>query len=137
MIENEPVQQSLLAWIVLALGLPYAVMLLLLALLSFVLTLVILVRGKGPMAAAALVLVVHLPLLIGAFGALQGTMSALTVIATSSTAPRPADVAAGVSTAIVVPLVALVLTIPNYLIAAVGAFVRSLNRREQPIPEDG
>jgi hypothetical protein len=47
--------QSFLSWILVALGFKYAILLPASALLGFVLTLVIVARGKGPMAGVALV----------------------------------------------------------------------------------
>tara|TARA_R110002073_G_scaffold308333_6_gene478252 strand:+ start:3246 stop:3662 length:417 start_codon:yes stop_codon:yes gene_type:complete len=126
MHEAEPIQQSLLHWIFVSLGPAYLVLLPLAAFLSFVVALMIVVRGKGAMAAAALVLVVHIPLLVGLFAAFQGAISAFTVIAMSSSAPKPAEIAAGFSTALVAPFISLLLMVPGYLTAVIGAVVRSL-----------
>ncbi|WP_372723859.1 hypothetical protein [Novipirellula sp.] len=126
MHEAEPVQQSLLQWIFVALGPAYLVLLPLTAFLSFVVALMIVVRGKGAMAAAALVLVVHIPLLIGLFAVFQGAISAFTVMAMSSATPKPADIAAGFSTALVAPFISLLLMVPGYFTAVIGAVVRSL-----------
>lgn len=63
-MDAEPVQQSYLSWMFTALGFPYLILLPLTALVCFVLALIIVVRGKGPMAAASLILIIHIPLLI-------------------------------------------------------------------------
>ena len=120
-----PVQQSYLSWMFAALG-PYALLLPLAGLLCFLLALVLVARGKGPMVAACLILIVHVPLLIGVFAALQGGIASYTVIAASATTPKPSDVAAGISTALFAPLVGMMLMVPGYATAAVGAFIRSL-----------
>ncbi|MCO6457949.1 MAG: hypothetical protein J5I93_21815 [Pirellulaceae bacterium] len=96
------------------------------AIVCFGLVLLIVLRGKGPLAAAALVLIVHVPLLIGIYAALEGMLASYTVIAASSSTPKPADVATGVSTALVAPLVAMLLMVPSYATAAIGALVRAL-----------
>jgi hypothetical protein len=48
------------------------------------------------------------------------------VIAASATTPKPSDVAAGISTALLAPLVGMMLMVPGYATAAIGAFIRSL-----------
>ncbi len=122
----EPVRQSLLFWVFTSLGFPYVILLPLAGFLCFVLTLIVVLRGRGPMAAAALILIVHVPLLIGAFAAIQGGIASYTVIAMSETAPKPSEVAEGISTALVAPMVAMLLMVPGYATAALGAFIRSL-----------
>ena len=124
--DAEPVRQSFLSWTITALGFPYLMLLPLAGLLCFLLALVVVLRGKGPMAAAALILIVPVPLLIGVFAAIQGGISSYTVIAASATTPKPSEVALGVSTALIAPLVGMLLMIPGYTIAALGAFIRAL-----------
>lgn len=126
MQDSEPIRQSLLSAVFQALGFSYTILLPLAALLSFLLVLLIVLRGKGPMAAAGLVLIVNAPLLIGLFAAVQGGLASFSVIAMSSTSPHPAEIAAGISTALYAPLVAILLTAPAYATAAFGAFFRSL-----------
>lgn len=127
MLEDaQPVQQSLLNWMLTALGFPYVVLLPVTGGLCFLLALIIVLRGKGPMAAASLVLIVHVPMLFGIFAAIQGGIASYTVIATSAATPKPSEVAAGISTALVAPLVAMVVMVPGYATAALGAFIRSL-----------
>ncbi|MCA9269254.1 MAG: MotA/TolQ/ExbB proton channel family protein, partial [Planctomycetales bacterium] len=106
MIEAAPpaAHPSLLTWTITSLGPIYLILLLLAGLVSFMLALAILVRGRGPFAAAALVLVVPAPMLIGLFAAVDGIMRSFTVIAMSTSTPKPSEMAAGVSTAIVASL---------------------------------
>lgn len=124
-MDVEPVQQNLLSWIFTALGFPYVILLPLSGLISFLLALIVVLRGRGPMAAASLILIVHIPLLIGVFAAIQGGIASYTVIAMSSIAPKPSEVAAGISTALIAPMVGMLLMIPGYATAALGSFVRS------------
>ena len=121
----EPVQQSHLSWMLASLG-PYALLLPLAGMLCFLLALVLVVRGKGPMAATSLILIVHVPLLIGVFAAIHGGIASYQVIASSAATPKPSDVAAGISTALFAPLVGMMLMVPGYATAAIGAFIRSL-----------
>ena len=109
-----------------ALGLPYVILLPLAGFLSFLFALIIVLRGKGPMAGAALILIVHVPLIIGVFAAIQGAIASYTVIAMSAATPKPSEVAAGISTALVAPLVGMLLMVPGYATAALGASIRSL-----------
>ena len=82
MPEAELVGQSYFSWMSNALG-PYAILLPLAGLICFLLALILVLRGKGPMAAAGLILVAHVPLLIGVFAAIQGGIASYTVIATA------------------------------------------------------
>ena len=56
---------------------------------------IVVIRGKGPMAAACLVLIVHVPFLIGILSATQGAIVSYDWIAMSATSPSPAEVADG------------------------------------------
>ena len=131
MPDAEPVQQSLVSWGISALGLPYVVLLPLAGLLCFLLALIIVIRGKGAMAAAALVLIVNIPLLIGAFAAIQGGIASYTVIAMSQSAPRPSEAAAGVSTTLFALFVGMLFTAPGYATAAFGASIRALKSGQE------
>ena len=120
---------SYLTWMFHALGFEYAILLTLAGLICFVLALIVVIRGRGPMAVAALILIVHVPLLIGAFAAIQGAIASYSVVAMSTTAPNPSEVAAGTSTALFASMVGMLLTIPGYATAACGAFFRSLQSK--------
>ena len=52
-------------------------------------------------------------------------MYSYTVIATSATSPKSSDLAVGISTALVTPLVGMLGMIPSFLVAVLGTFVRS------------
>lgn len=133
-VETMPVQQSYVVWIFSSLG-PFAVLLPLAGLLSFVLALIIVARGKGPMAAVALLLIVHVPMLIGFFGAVQGAINSYSVIAMSAVAVKPSEVAAGISTALVSLMVGMVVTAPGYAVAALGGLARSFPAGSNPTSE--
>jgi hypothetical protein len=124
-----PAQQSFLSWATSAVPGPFLLLLLLTGFLSFVTALILVTRGRGAMAAAALVLVVHVPVFIGVLAALNGSINALVVIASSPVAPKPSEIAAGVSAALFSPLFGIALAAPGYGVAAVGAFVRAFSRQ--------
>ena len=123
---TEPVAQSFLGWLFSSLGIGYTILLPLAGLICFLLALTIVMRGNGPMAAASLILIVNVPLLIGIFAAIQGAVASFTIIAMSGATPKPSEVAVGISTALAAPLVAILLMVPGYATAAIGAFIRSL-----------
>lgn len=126
MPDAEPIRQSYLSWLFNALGLQYAILLPMAGLICSLLALILVLRGKGPMAAAGLVLVVHVPLLIGVFAAIQGVSASYAIIAVSETTPKPSELAVGISMALAAPMVGMVLMVPSYATAALGAIFRSL-----------
>lgn len=130
--ESAPVHDaSLLVQTFRALGLFYTVVLPLAAFFSFVLTVLLVIRG-GQYAGAAIVLVVPLPFLIGLYGFFEWMIVSFNVIASASSAPRPAEVAMGVATALYTPLVGLLLMVPSYLVATGGLFLRALIGQKSP-----
>lgn len=127
MPDPAPVQQSLLHWFLVSLGFRYAVLLSLAGFLSFVLALIIVLRGKGPFAGASLLLAVHVPLLIGVYAAVDGLIRSYTVMAASDVTVKASEVASGYSTALVAPLAALALMVPGYVTAVLGSFIRAVS----------
>jgi hypothetical protein len=108
-----------------ALGYEYALLLPLAALACFLLALVVVARGKGPMAAVALLLIVPAPFLIGLFAGVKYAIVALNEIAVGVGSSQESRLAAGISAALVAPLVGLLMTIPGYGIAVIGSLIRS------------
>jgi hypothetical protein len=121
---HEP--QSLISWAVSGLGPLYLVLLPLSAIVSFVLVLVLLFRGRGAMAVASILLLVHAPLMIGIFAAVQGLVSVYSIIGMSGATPKPAELAAGYSVALFAPVVSMLLMIPSYVAATIGTFIRAV-----------
>lgn len=120
-----PQHQSFLMWVLTTLGMN-AILLPLCAGLAFVLTLLLVLRGKGPLTGTALLFIVPAPLLLGFWGALKGAIASFSVIAMSDVSLKPAEVAGGVAEALLLPTAGLLLTVPSYLLAVIGLFVRSL-----------
>ncbi len=118
--------QNMLIWFVGALGWKYALFLPGSALLSFVLTAVLVIAGKGKTTGAAIAFVVALPFLIGLLGMFDGLISSFMVIAQSSSSPKPSEIAEGVATSIIAPMVAITLMFPSFILATVGLTIRSL-----------
>lgn len=137
MPDAEPVRQSLFNSVISALGFPYVILLPLAGLVCFLLALIVVLRGKGPMSGPALILIVHIPFLIGIFAAIQGTIASYIIIATSASTPKPSELAEGISTALFAPTVGMLLMVPSYATAAIGAFIRCLGGNSDGIkPED-
>ena len=124
--EVGPPQQSFLSWMLRALGYEYALLLPLAALVCFVLTLIVAIRGKGPMAGVALFLIVPVPFLIGLFAGIKHAILALNEIAVSAGSSEVSRTAEGISMARVAPLVGLMMMIPGYGVAAIGSLIRSV-----------
>lgn len=83
-------------------------------------------RGRGPMAVCTVLLAAHTPLLFSVLLALSGIWNSYRIIATSGTTPRPSELAFGISTALLAPRLALLLTLPIYAVAILGCMVRAL-----------
>ena len=131
----EPLRASLLSWIVESLSGPFTLLLLLSGVVCFVVALILVRRGKGPLAAAALVLVVHVPIFIGVFAGLYGSLNALRAVATSVGTPKPSEVAAIVVAVLLGPIVGILLALPGYAVAVVGGFVRSIGDRAERVAQ--
>ena len=131
MSEGATVGPSFLRWVLDSLGLAYAIVLPLSGLVCFLLALTLVRRGKGPMAAAGLILIVNIPLLMGIFAALEKGIASYMMIAMSQTQPQPAAVTAGIATALCAPLVGLLVMVPAYAVATMGTFTRALAARTE------
>ena len=117
-----PVEESLPVWIWYSLGWEYALLLGLAIAVSAGLTWRLLRRGHGPAVDTALLLTIPLPLWVGAIGGLHGTISALSAL---SCGDVQAQIARGVSLALVAPLVGLIGMAPAYLTALRVLHVRA------------
>lgn len=118
-------QPSFLLWLFHSLGITFSVLFLLSALGCFFLTLLLCLRGKGPMANACLLLVVHWPTMVGLLGAVTGIISMFQVLARSSATPKPSELAEGWAVALVTVLIGVLMTMFFYLLAIVGTLFRS------------
>lgn len=116
-------RESFLMWMIRCMG-PIGLLIPVAGLCSFALTLVVVIRGKGPFAFAALVFLVPIPFLLGLFGTIQGMILSL-VIATSTVAPKPSEISDGIATSLFNPMLGLVFMTPSYLAATIGAIFRS------------
>lgn len=132
MPDAELTRRSLVECMFLALGPFYGTLLPLSGLLAFVLVLILVVRGKGPMAVAALIFIVHVPFLIGVYGTVQGLVVAFSVLAGSPLAPEPSELVVAFWTSLFALLVGILVMVPAYLTAIIGTFVRALKGESVP-----
>ena len=123
---GEPVRQSLLEWYVTALGPKYMFLLGLAGLAAFVLTWIVVLRGKGPLAGASLVFIVAMPFFVGLFGAIDGYLAVNLVIASSVFQPTPSELAQGTALSLAAPMTGMFLMAPSYLVAMFGLSARAL-----------
>jgi len=136
-IEDMPRQQSYLEFILSSLGWRYTFLLPLAALVSFVLILVLVLRGKGSAVPAALVLLVPIPILVGIMGVVDGMLASFQVIAMSDTAPKPSEYAQGICMSLTTLCVGLVLAVPGYVLAVLGTLFRSFVGDAAQLPPGG
>jgi hypothetical protein len=133
-IEDLPRQQSYLEFMFNALGWRYTMLLPLAALVSFLLILLLILRGRGSFVSTGLILLVPLPFLVGIMGYVDGLVASFQVIAMSDTAPKPSQLALGLSMSFVTIFVGILLTIPGYILAVVGTLIRSLTADPMNLP---
>jgi hypothetical protein len=73
-----------------------------------------------------------LPLLFGALGALKGNISSFAVVAMAHVEIRQWQVFAGIAETLVLLMTALTVTLPSYVVVAIGLFVRTLAADGRP-----
>ncbi len=126
------IQQNFLMWVISSLGWRYVLLLPASTLMSFALTALLVVVGKGKTTGAALGFIVAIPFLIGLFGMFDGLMCSFMVIAASTAMPKPSILAEGISMSIVTPLIGMLLMVPSYLLATVGLAFRAMKNDPKP-----
>jgi hypothetical protein len=126
-----PRQQSMLLYTFNAIGWRYTLALPLAGLLAFVLALIVVLRG-GPSAGPALLFIVPIPLLVGVMGFFDGMVMSFNVIALSEAAPKPNQIADGIATSLVTPIIGMLLMAPAYFVAMGGLFLRTLAGEREP-----
>ncbi len=119
-------RQSYLAWMFQSLGFFYSVVLPGSALLVFLGAVILVAACRRPGVIASYLVFLPLPIMIGALGTVQGMIASYSVIAHSTMAPKPSEMAQGYSTALFTLLVGILLTFPSYFVLAVGLFARTL-----------
>lgn len=125
-------EQSLAEFYYSALGIRYALLLLLSALLSFAIALAVVIKGKGPTVGPALVLSTLMPLGVAFLSFVDGLLSSYMVISKSTTTPSPEILAVAWTYSLASLHVGLLLAIPTFLVAVFGASIRALFAADRP-----
>jgi ABC-type transport system involved in multi-copper enzyme maturation permease subunit len=88
--------------------------------------------ARRPAVIAAYSLFLLLPLLFGALGALKGCVSSFSVIAMSGAQIKQWQIFGGLAETLLLLVTALTVTLPSYLVIAIGLFVRTLAAGRNP-----
>ncbi|HEX3870567.1 MAG TPA: hypothetical protein VHV77_09035 [Pirellulales bacterium] len=123
--------QSMLHFYQQALGTKYLIWLPLTAIIGFVLTLLAVVKWRGSVSVALLILAVPMPIVAGLYGYFDGMLASFQIIAMSTTQPKPSEWAQGEAMALVSVLVGCWLSVPLFVIAVIGSFIHWI-RGENP-----
>jgi len=124
---------SYLQWIVEALGLGYCLLLVLAGVCSFVMTLLIVRRGKGDMSGVSLLLCIGLPLLVGLLATVHVMIKSMTPIAMRAEGDATPEMAAAITMSLFPLLLGILLMIPGYLVATIGLFRRSIREESETV----
>jgi hypothetical protein len=123
----EQEHQSFLGWIIQVLGFKYGILLTVSALVGFVLTLIVVRRGKGSMAGVALALIMPVPFLIGVYSSIEYVVSYYLFMAVQPPAPQSGHEAGVKAVMLVLPMVGMLLMAPSYILAIIGSLLRSFS----------
>lgn len=125
-----PPEQPMIVWLFRALGIRYTFLLPAVTVLALLLAVLAIWKFKTPTLTALLLAGVPLPLLLGAFGSIDGLMASFQIIMISSATPRASEVAEGGAMSLVSMQVGLILSLPLYLLALTALCYRAFAYRE-------
>jgi hypothetical protein len=87
-------------------------------------------RARRPAVIASYLVFLLLPLLFAILGGLKGAVASSAVLAGAEVEIKQWEVFAGISQALLMLLMALMVTIPSYFVIAIGLFVRTLQAQK-------
>ncbi|MGA2032992.1 MAG: hypothetical protein ABSG68_12085, partial [Thermoguttaceae bacterium] len=116
-----PVPQSYAAWMIQSLGL-FGLLMLLSGVAVFIGACLVVSLARRPAVIASYLVFLLLPLLFSAVGALKGSVASFAVLAVADVQIKQSQIFAGLSEALLLPLSALMITLPSYFVVAVGLF---------------
>ena len=96
------------------------------AVISFVMTLFIVVRTKGPLSSSALLLIVPAPIFVSIVCQLRGIVASTNVIAATGNNPALAEWAGAIAASLSELAFAMLSTVPSYLLAIACLFIQSI-----------
>jgi hypothetical protein len=82
--------------------------------------------SRRPAVIAAFLVFLPLPLLIAVYFALSAPISSLSVIAATDAVPKASEIAGGVAGQLLAPSVAMLVSLPSYIVLALGLLVRTI-----------
>jgi len=129
-VVEEEIRQSMLSWLIHSAG-GFGLLVLLSALIVFLGALIVLFASRRPAVIAACFPWLLLPLWLGFLGALWGGMQWFLIVAGSPIFPEMRHLGDAVSTALISPFLALLLTFPSYLVLSAGLFLRTIAAGKQ------
>jgi hypothetical protein len=122
---DEPEQQNFLMWMLECLGL-FGLLAVLAAVVIFFGSWIVVFTVRRPAVIASYLVFLLFPLLLAVTGALKGLVGAFSVMAMAGVELKMSQIVGALSEVLVLPLTALMLTLPSFLVVAVGLFVRTL-----------
>jgi hypothetical protein len=123
-------QMSFLSWIYNALGPLYLLLFPLFGFLAFGGACLVVAKCRRPADIASYFYFAAAPFFLAVFGVVHGMIASFQVIAAAGTAPKPSDLASGISTSLFAALVGLMCSFPAYATLWAGYLVRTLMLRE-------
>ncbi len=120
-----PHEEPYLMWFLKSFGL-VGLLSLLTGLAVFVGAWVVILMARRPAVIASYLVFLPLPLLFGILGALSSFECTFGVLARADVEIRQSQIFAGLAEALLLPLSALLVTLPSYFVVAIGLFVRTL-----------
>ncbi len=126
--------ESYLMWYLRALGGKNLLLLPTVAILSFVLTLILVSRGNSRFSGTAILVLIMLPMLAGAYGAIDSVIGAMIVLSRvgDEVTLKASEIADGIGSSLLALHTGITLAIPTILAAVIGLFYRGLAAEPAP-----
>jgi hypothetical protein len=122
---DEPEQQSFLLWLLECLGL-FGALAVLAGMAIFFGSWIVVFATRRPAVIASYLVFLPLPMLLAVAGALKGLVGVFSVVAMSGTELKQTHIMGALSETLVLPLSALLVTIPSLVVVGIGLFIRAL-----------
>jgi hypothetical protein len=123
---DEPEDKSFLLWLLESLGL-FGMLAVLAGVVIFFGSWIVIFTTRRPAVIASYLVFLPLPLLLAIAGALKGLVGAFSLVGMSGVEVKQVQIIGALSEALVLPLSALLVTIPSLVIVAFGLFIRTLS----------
>ena len=128
---HAPTAESYASWMFRSLGF-FGFLSLLTGVAIFVGACLVVFVARRPAVIASYLVFLVLPLLLAAIGALKGNLASFVVLASADIEIKQSQIFAGLSETLLPLSCALTVTLPSFLVLAIGLFVRTLRANEAP-----